>query len=140
MHSTNYTDTFIAVAPDSTAQKGTVPKETATPTAAFRAFQLVSKHPYRHTSDDVLFAVYADRARIPAAERAAARNAFFAKPQACLRASDLCKKYGWGVHHDSKGRVALYAVESAAYGTLAAGQDLSGKPITVKNAMRSKRP
>jgi predicted DNA-binding transcriptional regulator YafY len=39
----------------------------------------------------------------------------FCKGQACLRASALTKRYGWGTHHDGEGKVALYAVESEAY-------------------------
>jgi hypothetical protein len=67
------------------------------------------------------------------------RKEFFAKPQACLRTSDLCKKYGWGVHHDREGRIALYSVSSPEYATLVAGKDLEGRPIAVKNAVRSAR-
>jgi hypothetical protein len=77
-HSTNYIDTFIAVAPDTTTMTGTPPKEGATPTAAARAFALISRAPYRHTSDDVLFTVYAERNDIASAKRAGAR-----KPRLC---------------------------------------------------------
>lgn len=138
-HSTNYVDTFIAVAPDCAAQQGTMPKESEKPSVALRAFRLISEHPYRFTSDDVLFTIYADRSEIPQGKRAAARKAFFAKPQACLRGSDLCKRYGWGVHHDGKGRIALYGIESAEYAKLASGKDPDGNPITVRPALRSAR-
>ena len=138
-HTTNYTDTFIAVAPDTSVHKGVVPKEGAKLSTAARAFALVSKAPYRYTSDDLLFAVYAARTATAASARVSARKAFFAKPQACLRASDLCKRYGWGVHHDSEGRIALFAMESREYATFVAGKDLKGRPIVVKNAMRSTR-
>jgi hypothetical protein len=138
-HTTNYSNTFITVAPDSTAKTGTAPPEAATPTLARRAFRLIMDHPYRYTSDDVLFAVYAERTQIPENKRKATRIAFFSKPQACLRASDLCKKYGWGIHHDEKGRIAIYPIASAEYATLSAGKDLSGRTIVVKSAMRSKR-
>jgi hypothetical protein len=52
---------------------------------------------------------------------ARARQAFFAKPQACLRTSPLAKQYGWGLHHDGDGRVALYGVETGEYRRLASG-------------------
>lgn len=141
MHSTNYFDTFIAIAPDSDAVRGTVPRETANPSVALRTFRMIHDHPYRYTSDDVIFHVYADRNSIPAAKRAAARTEFFSKGQACLRASDLCKKYGWGIHSDADGRIALYGVETDAYKDLASGKRLGkdGKPVTVKRAMRSRR-
>lgn len=141
MHSTNYIDTFIAIAPDSDAQQGTTPKQAEKPSVAALTFELINMHPYRYTSDDVLFEVHAARKGIPERERAAARAAFFAKPQACLRASDLGKRYGWGIHSDAHGRVALYSVESAQYATLLAGKSPThpSRPVTVKQAMRSKR-
>lgn len=141
MGSTNYAETFIAVAPDCEAKRGTVPRETANPSVALRTFRMIHDHPYRYTSDDVIFTVYADRNGIPEAERPAARKEFFSKPQACLRASDLGKKYGWGIHSDAKGRVALYGVETDEYQAFASGQKpgRGGGPVTVKYAMRSRR-
>jgi hypothetical protein len=140
VHSTNYTDTFIAIAPDSNAARGTVPKETASPSVALHTFRMIHDHPYRYTSDDVIFTVYAERNSISADQRAAARTDFFSKAQACFRASDLGKKYGWGVHSDAEGRVALYGVETEEYEELVSGNRLGsdGKPVTVKRAMRSR--
>lgn len=135
MGSTNYFDTFITVAPDSHTEAGTAPPESASPSVALRQFRLIAAHPYRFTSDDILFTVHADRREIPESERAAARAAFFSKGQACLRASDLPKKYGWGVHADAQGRVALFGVETPEYRAFAAGEGVTA----VKAAMRSKR-
>ena len=103
MGSTNYFDTFIQVAADCGAPLGRVPPAG---TVAGRQYALIAHQPYRLTSDDVLFTVWADRQEIPEGERAEAREAFFAKSQACLRASPLGKKFGWGVHADAQGRVA----------------------------------
>jgi len=64
---------------------------------------------------------------------------FYATPRACLRSSDLGKRYGWGIHADADGRLAVYAVGSAEYGALAAGTAPDGSPVTVKAAMRSSR-
>jgi hypothetical protein len=141
VHSTNYFDAFIAIASDSDAVRGTVPRETANPSVALRTFQMIHGRPYQNTSDDVIFTVYADRNGIPTAERAAARKDFFSKGQACLRASDLGKKHGWGIHSDAEGRVALYGVETEEYKELVSGERLgsNGKPVTVKRAMRSRR-
>ena len=141
MHSTNYLDTFIAIAPDSDAQEGTAPKRGEKPSIAFLTFELIHDHPYRYTSDDVLFEVHAMRKGVVTEERSAARAAFFAKPQACLRASDLGKRYGWGIHSDAQGRVALYGMQSTEYAALVEGKSPTQpvRPITVKQAMRSKR-
>jgi Family of unknown function (DUF6157) len=62
------------------------------------------------------------------------RAVFFSKGQACLRASPLVKQYGWGVHHDAKGRVALIAAESPEYAALSASHRLTRVP-----GMRSSR-
>ncbi len=133
-------DTFIAVAEDCPAEAGTVPPETARPSVAALSYALLDGRPYELTSADVLFTVYADRAGIPAGERPAAREAFFAKDQACLRASPLGKRYGWGLHADAEGRLALVGRETPEYAELAAGRvPGSATPVTVVRAMRSSR-
>jgi hypothetical protein len=139
VHTTNYFDTFLAVAEDCTAAEATAPPVRATPSAAHLTHRMISEHPYRFTSDDVLFTVWAERNAIPDADRPTAREQFFAKGQPCLRSSDLGKRYGWGVHADAAGRVALYPIGSAEYEGLAAGTAPDGTAVTVKRAMRSSR-
>jgi hypothetical protein len=58
-----------------------------------------------------------------------------------LRASDLGKKYGWGIHSDSQGRVALYSCDSDTYAALENGEDPADPDVTVTTlaAMRSSR-
>jgi hypothetical protein len=136
----DYRDTFIQVAPDSTASAGTVPPPRGgKPTVASATFDLINSHPYRYRSSDVIFTVWADRQGISQDERLAARKQFFAQPRACVRASDLAKKLGWGIHADQDGRLALYAVESPEYDRLAAGRSPGGRAVTVKAAMGSRR-
>lgn len=140
MHTTNYFNTFIAVAEDSTVSAAVVPpSEKQTVTA--RTYEIIHGQPYAHTSDDVIFAVWADRQGIAEEERSRRREEFFSKGQPCLRASDLGKKLGWGVHSDAEGRVALYGVDSPEYAALAAGKAIEGQtpPSSVKNAMRTRR-
>lgn len=135
MGSTNYRDTFIQVAEDCPVAAAEEPPIAAKgPTVASLEYELIAQRPYELTSDDVLFEVHAIRQGIPAASRPEAREAFFAKPRACLRSSPLGKRYGWGVHHDAAGRVALVALGSDRYRELAA--DPSLKHV---RAMRSKR-
>lgn len=122
MSTTNYADTFIAVSPDSVATVGnTSPKPGSI--AAIQLALLQAK-PYGLTSDDLLFEVHACRAGIAKADRAEGRAAFFVKSRACLRASPLVKKHGWGIHHDAESRVAVVAVESDAYAKLRGRNDL----------------
>ena len=132
MHTTNYHETLITVSPDTKAQAGTVPVKQGS--IAQLQYALVSANPYVLTSDDVLFEVHARRNGIPDAERAEARAAFFSKGQACLRASPLVKQFGWGVHHDAEGRIALVGVESEDYRALSERADVKSVP-----GMRSKR-
>lgn len=133
-HTTDYVDTFIAVADDCPVSTGTVPPVKDVPTAASRQFEMIAKHPYRYSSDDVLFAVFADKNAIMGHERAAARGAFFSKGQPCLRASPLTKRYGWGLHFDAAGKVAAYAVGSPEYDRFA-----SDPALKQLKAVRSKR-
>lgn len=122
MKTTNYLDTFIAVAADCPASAGDTPAKAGT--IAALQLELLRAQPYALTSDDLLFEVHARRSGIADADRASARAAFFARPQACLRASPLVKTHGWGLHHDKHGRVAAYAVETEAYRSLAGRADL----------------
>lgn len=115
MHTTNYHNAFIAVAEDCATAEGTVPPEKVTPTIAQLQYELIANNPYHYTSDDVIFTVHALRSGIDPVEYPARRAAFFAKGQACLRASPLAKQYGWGIHHDHEGRVAIYPRGSEAY-------------------------
>lgn len=106
-------------------------------------YELLSAHPYRFTQDDVLFETWFRRrpgvvpmpGELAEDERAVLREEFFARPQACLRASPLPKKYGFGLHFDADGRAALCPVESEEYARL------SARPAGVKvvEAMRSAR-
>ena len=135
MHTTNYFDTFIAVAEDTSAVGPIEPPLRATPSVADLTYRMIAENPYRFTSDDVIFEVWADRRALPADQRDSARAEFFAKGQPCLRSSDLGKRYGWGVHSDAEGRVALVPLGTDEYARLAAGED----GVTVTRAMRSKR-
>ena len=81
---------------DSTATAGTTPTKAGS--IAQIQHELLTRQPYHYTSDDLLFEVHALRQGIAAKDRKPAREAFFAKPQACLRASPLVKQFGWGLH------------------------------------------
>ena len=135
VHTTNYFDTFIQVADDSQAKTGEVPPTKGSEkTVANIQFEIISNQPYQYTSDDVLFETYATRQGFGKSELAAEREKFFSKGQPCLRASPLTKRYGWGVHSNAEGKVALYSRDSKEYEKFSADD----KVETVK-AMRSKR-
>ena len=139
IHTTNCVDTFIRVAEDCPARSGEEPPSRAgRPTVAGLQYAMIANAPYTYTSDDVVFATSAQGralgAKATSPERNAARAAFFSRGQACMRASGLGKRYGWGVHADSEGRIAIYAVDSKRYHALSRDSKL-----TQTRAMRSKR-
>ena len=120
----NYVNTFIEVAADTKATDGTVPKARETKsTVAELEYKLISPRPYTYTQEDVQFRVHAMRTGLPTSmpksEKARVRAEFFTKPMACMRTSPLAKSYGWGLHFNDKGHVALVSVNSAEYKRLA---------------------
>ena len=103
-------------------------------TVANLQFDMLYEHPYEYTSDDVLFSVYALRNEIKKSELKAARAEFFSKGQPCMRTSPLTKRYGWGVHSDAEGRIAIYPCESAEYKKFS-----KDKKLQVVKAMKTSR-
>ena len=135
MESVDYTSTFLTVAPDTSAVAGVEPVGS---TVAASTFSLVASSPYSLRSSDVIFRVWASRHGV-SPDSPADWAAFYATPHACLRSSDLGKRYGWGIHADADGRLAVYAVGSSEYAALAAGTAPDGSAVTVRPAMRSSR-
>ncbi|WP_192823506.1 DUF6157 family protein [Rufibacter sp. LB8] len=135
MHTTNYYNTFIAVAEDCPVTVAQVPPQRGTEkTIANLQFELLEANPYRYTSDQVLFDIHARRQNISTLQQEAEREKFFSKGQACFRASALPKRYGWGVHANEEGKIALVPLGSEEYEKLAGDERLK-----VVRAMRSKR-
>ena len=135
IHTTNYKNSFIEVAEDFYAHTAEIPQpKNGKETVASLQFRLIRDNPYKLTSDDVLFQVYAIRNGLTAEEMPEERKQFFSKGQACLRASPLTKRYGWGIHHDSSEKIALVARESQDYERL-----VQDEKIRKFKAMRSSR-
>lgn len=135
MKTTNYYDTFIKVAEDCPVETAEIPPERGGKKTKVRIqYEMISKNPYRYTSDDVLFNVHVIKKDIPPEKQAGEREKFFSKGRACLRASALGKRYGWGIHFNAEGKTALYAVESEKYTTL-----VYDKSLKQLEAMRSSR-
>ena len=126
-YTTNYINAFIEVADDCPVNAAEAPPAKEPRTAAQIEYELIACSPYRYGSDDVLYESNGRR-------RGLSREEFFSKGQPCMRSSALAKRYGWGVHFDNGGNIALYAVESDGYKRLAADESL--KHI---KAMRSKK-
>jgi len=135
IHTTNYYNTLIEISDDCPANIGEVPPlKVDKPTIANIQFELISKNPYKFTSDDVLFKAYAIKNDLTEKEIDESKKLFFSKGQACFRASPLTKRYGWGVHSNSEGKIAIFGVESKEYEKLKSDNSTQ----TVK-AMKTKR-
>lgn len=135
MHTTNYQNVFIEVADDCPASGGEIPPiKGNAQTVANLQFELVSKGPYLFTSDDVFFQVFAQRNGLAASEHDIARKKFFSKGQPCFRASPLTKRYGWGVHCDKDGKIALVGCDTPEYRKL-----LNDPNLKIIKAMRSSK-
>ena len=112
----NYYDTLIEVADDCPATEAQVPQTRGgKETKAVVEYELLVKHPYTYTEEDIAFAVYALLHDIPKAGRPNERQKFLSKGHPHLRVSPLAKRYGWGIHNNADGKIALIAVESPAY-------------------------
>ncbi|MBA4057713.1 MAG: hypothetical protein C0490_23565 [Marivirga sp.] len=136
IHTTNYINTFIAIADDCPVKSAEIPPQKGDKlTVANIQFNLVVNNPYKFTSDDVIFKVFAVKQNITSkSQLLEERGKFFSKGQACMRSSPLTKRYGWGVHSNAKGKIAIFPAGSTEYETL-----IKDKAITHVKAMRSKR-
>ncbi len=132
MHSTNYFSTLILASPDCAAEVGTVPPKAFTIAAI--QYEMLTASPYQMTSDDLLFVVEARRKDVKGRKLQEFKKAFFSQSHACLRGSPLVKSYGWGIHHDARGKVALIGRETNEYKAVVDDQDV--KKVA---GMRSRR-
>ena len=137
----NYQETFITVARDCPVSHSIVPTATgAAKPIHLIQYELLTNHPYTFTGQELIFETHIRRLGLSEDEVAAKRdelwNELFSKPHACLRSSALAKKYGWGFHYDSAGRIAIYAMESDEYKQLSQ-DDQTG--LKVLAAMRRER-
>lgn len=134
MHTTNYINTFIEIADDCTISHAEMPPEKKTKTLASLQYEQIKKNPYRYSSDDIIFECYAIKNNISESEKQEEKTQFFSKGQPCLRSSPLAKRYGFGIHHNKEGKVAIFAVDSKEYQNF-----LSDHTIKKIKAMRSKK-
>jgi Family of unknown function (DUF6157) len=134
MHTTNYINTFIEVAEDCPVQSAEIPpRKGDAKSVANLHFEIVEAHPYQYTSDDVIFKTFAFKNSLEN-NLDNERNQFFSKGQACMRCSPLTKRYGWGVHSNEEGKIAIFPLESEEYQRF-----LIDNNVKRVKAMRSKK-
>jgi hypothetical protein len=135
MHTTNYTNAFIEIADDCPIQAAEIPPQKGEgKTIAGIQFELIYQNPYKFTSDDVVFQVFSIKNELSGSAIKTGRETFFSKGQPCLRSSPLAKRYGWGIHFNDAGKIAIFPVDSKEYGLLQ--NDTSIKHL---KAMRTSR-
>lgn len=133
MHSTNYYNTFISAAEDCPVFESEIPRQRGEDKSiALLQFEMISQNPYRFTSDEVLFRIHTFRNNLSPSE--SEKEKYFSKGQPCFRASPLVKRYGWGIHFDENGKMALYNLDSPEYQKLKGNSELQHL-----KAMRNKR-
>ena len=135
VHSTNYYNTLVEIAEDCPTNKGEMPPvKGEKKTVANLQFEMLYEHPYEYTSDEVLFGVFAIRKAFEEGEMDEQRAQYFSKGQPCFRASPLTKRYGWGIHSNEEGKIAMFGAETEEYKKL-----LADDAVKKVKAMRSKR-
>ena len=135
IYTSNYKNVFIEIAEDCPAAKGEIPPlKNNEKTVINIQFEMLTGKPYKFTSDDVLFHVFANKNNIFEAEYAKAREQFFSKGQPCFRASPLTKRYGWGIHSNGEGKIAIFGCETEDYKRLS-----NDKSLKVIKAMKTSK-
>lgn len=131
----SYKNTLITIPEDSKVSSAKVPViRNEKPTIAYIEHDLINNNPYKFTQEDVQFKTYLIKNQMEAENAAELREQFFSKSKACFRASPLVKNYGWGIHYNNQGKIAIYDVNSEMYNQLLKQDD-----ITKLKGMRSKR-
>lgn len=128
-----YQRTFITMAEDCPVEVAQIPPQKSPRTKAEIEYNMLAKAPGEFTQDRLNYDVYVAQCseKDAAPER---REDWLSKGRACLRASALTKRYGWGAHYDEDGHITLVAGGSAEYAMHVEDPDLK-----ILKAMRSKR-
>ncbi|WP_334073628.1 MULTISPECIES: DUF6157 family protein [Paenibacillus] len=137
----SYQNTFILISSDCPVQEGIEPisRKESKPVHVIQ-YELLTANPYKYNYDELLFETHVRHKGISDSmlleRRQEFREALFAKKHACMRASALPKRYGWGVHYDAEGKMAIYGADSPQYRAFA---ETGREDIQLLLAMRSRR-
>jgi hypothetical protein len=130
-------NTLILIAPDCPALRGVVPASKRVPRPfPVVQFEVLSNEPYRLSYTESLCEVHARQNGLGETSFDDELVKTLLRKHPCPRTSALPKRYGWGIHVDTNGKLALWACDSAEYRRLA-----RSKPGTLQLvfALRSKR-
>jgi Family of unknown function (DUF6157) len=117
-----YENAFITLARDCPVAAGFVPRKAMSIAGLEHA--LLIGDPYKHNASDLILAVHRRHKHVGDAEVDEFKAFLFAKSHVCMRLSMLPKRWGWGVHYNEQGRMALYGAETEEYQQFATRPDL----------------
>jgi hypothetical protein len=133
-----YKNTLVTVAADCPVKKSEIPVPRGNKIPQhLHQYTLLTNEPYALGHEELTFEVYLRKEGLENESEAEKQNIWaklFEKEHPCLRASSLTKRYGFGAHYNSEGKIAIYPMESPEYKKL-----LDDKIITKLPAMNSKR-
>jgi hypothetical protein len=135
----SYINSFIAISEDSSVEHSIIPQPRGERIPIhLLQYNLLSQHPYLYDHFSLIFEIFLIQKgvspQINEEERKQLWNELFSKGHPCMRASALVKQYGFGVHYDKNGKMALFPVESDEY-----KQFLADPAIHKINGMRKSR-
>ncbi len=131
----NYYNTFILVSADCPVQESKIPEWNGNKkTVAAIEYELLSVKPGYYTQDELQFEAHMIHKGISEMEREEEQVRFLAKSRACMRASALPKRFGFGIYFDQDGKTELVPLESDKYQQLIGRED-----IKVFKGMKTKR-
>ena len=108
-----FRNAFITLAPDCPVAAGHVPVR---PTSiAGLEHSLLIGDPYHYTAEELFLAVQRRHKNVSDAELGAFKAFLASKPRPCMRLSMLPKRWGWGIHFDARGRMAIFGTETQEY-------------------------
>ncbi len=101
------TNTFVVIAQDCPTHMGVIPVvKDDKPYLARLQYELLILHPYEYDLVQLNQTIHG---------LMESDKHFDESDHPCLRSSPLTRIYGWGVHYDWAGRIALYPANSIAY-------------------------
>lgn len=131
----NYYSTFILISDDSPAQASKIPVSNRKKrTISEIEFALLHENPGYYTQDELQFEVHMIHKGIPEVNRDGEKVRFLEERRACMRASSLPKRFGWGIYFDANGKAEMVPVESEKYQKLKQQDE-----IKKVKAMKSKK-
>ena len=117
-----YTNAFITLAPDCPIAVGQVPRQPMS--IAGLEYALLLAQPYPFSPPDLTLEVQRLHKQVRDDDLPSFRAWLHAKPQPCMRLSMLPKRWGWGIHFDELGRMAIFGAETSDYRHFAMRSDL----------------